>query len=108
MGSIMKSNEVCDGFDLHVSVPKEMLCDLDTHSRNKLSWCHVEVGPEEAGKMTGRHADRRRDGYKSQGPGKVIAEIVQSATDHWMEAADGTVLVIDSHCQMFHQIIESI
>jgi hypothetical protein len=72
----MKPNEVCDCFDLHVSVPKEMFCDLDTHSRNKLSRRHIEVGPEEAGKMAGRHADRQCDGRKGQGPSKVTAKIV--------------------------------
>src|SRR5207249_12043747 len=88
MRCIIEPNQVRNCFNLHVSVPKKMLCNFDAHSRNELSRRHVEVGPEEAGKMARRHADRQRDGREGQGPSKVIAKMVEGATDHGIEAAN--------------------
>ena len=104
----MESDQVRDGFDFHIGVPKEMFRNLDAHAGHELSWRHAEIGPTEISKMATRHPDRRSDSRKRGGSGKMIAEIVYGATDDGIETGSGMVLAIHGERgrEMVHKIVQ--
>src|SRR5215510_9275752 len=108
MRCVTEPNEIRDGFDFQVSVPEKMLCRLNTHTRAKLPWSHVEVGAEEASQMAGRHADRLRNSPKGQVSHKVIAEIIQGTADDGIETGNRFMPLIHERHQMFHQMVYAV